>query len=248
MQFISENEDTDNHRNVEPKSLWRLIGTVAIVVAGFLGGWNYGGPSFADYPEMPSVADDYCKHLWTRNAKNDPALLCYLTTLPERLCRPTEKQSFVALVALYRNHTNQFQRDLQTAYNAPRWATLTRPGEFIAALYETVMIVGDDGTFSSTAHPKSGTPGSGPQPLPNTYSMQKLQEHFRADAKRFMSPTLPEAMKVHRVPYHQLVDALRSLHKNGYINKSDFGWFPDSFVLDALGYETSAVSDCPIVR
>jgi hypothetical protein len=229
----------------EPNSyqLYGWAAAVALIVAACFGAWFYLWPKLADYPDFPSAANGACKQFWVSHAQNDEALHCYLTFQPSRFCDPIEKQSLVALVSFYRAHAEQFQADLQTAYNAPRWQTLTRPGEFLAALKEATDIVGTDGTFSSPAHPTAENPGSD-QEQPKTDAMEALDKHFAEDAKRLMPPTLPAAFKVKHIPYQTLVEALRNLHHQGYINIEDFGWSPDSLATDALAYEPDVNSSC----
>ena len=247
MQGLEESDHWDDGSRIEQKSGWRSVGIAALVLGAFLGGWFYSGDDVPDYPGLPSIADASCRRLWVKHAQNDPALLCYLTAAPSRLCDSAEKQSLLAVISLYRSHANSFNSDLQTAYNGPRWAALSRPREFIAAMREAVAIsAGDgDGTFSSMAHDSNGNVITNfSKEEPQGQAIKTLDDHFAEDAKRLKPPTLDAAMKVGRVPYGQLIDALRQLQKQGYLSESDFGWFPDSLVSDALNGNPKAKSPC----
>lgn len=59
-----------------------------------------------------SVADKYCADKWVANARNDPALVCYLTSQTERLCLPVEREHLSHIIQRYLLDQERFSRQL----------------------------------------------------------------------------------------------------------------------------------------
>jgi hypothetical protein len=59
-----------------------------------------------------SVADKYCADKWVANARNDPALTCYLTSHTDRLCKPGEREHLAHIVQRYLLDQERFSRQL----------------------------------------------------------------------------------------------------------------------------------------
>jgi hypothetical protein len=61
-----------------------------------------GSPAVVDFKNLPpSAADADCKSKWVDEARNDPALACYLTTKTKRLCDPAEREHLAKFISAY---------------------------------------------------------------------------------------------------------------------------------------------------
>ncbi|NMD08837.1 MAG: hypothetical protein GYA66_12770 [Phyllobacteriaceae bacterium] len=67
--------------------------------------------SWGDPPH--SVLASKCEHLWVDGARNDPALECYLTAMPDRLCRVAEKEHLLWFIGRYEKGKTQFDAKLR---------------------------------------------------------------------------------------------------------------------------------------
>lgn len=67
----------------------------------FPGGWSLPVPLFGEAPV--SILASKCERLWLDEARNDPALECYLTSQTDRLCRESEKQHLLWFITRYQN-------------------------------------------------------------------------------------------------------------------------------------------------
>jgi hypothetical protein len=66
--------------------------------------------TFKDLP--PSVADAACKQKWVDEARNDPALSCYLTNQQSRLCNPDERKHLAMFISAYEGQRRIFEAKL----------------------------------------------------------------------------------------------------------------------------------------
>lgn len=73
-------------------------------------GWTV--PSFTWGDPPVSILASKCERLWVDEVRNDPALECYLTSQPSRLCRETEKQHILWFISRYQKAREQFDSKL----------------------------------------------------------------------------------------------------------------------------------------
>jgi hypothetical protein len=93
-----------------------LGGIVAFFAFGFAYFWSDLVALYYNHSERPvSVVDNQCQRLWVPRAQNDPALICYLQTRPERLCDPAERESLVWTFNQYVSDRATYLSDLKGA-------------------------------------------------------------------------------------------------------------------------------------
>jgi len=74
------------------------------------GGWTIPSFSWGDPPV--SILASKCERLWIDEARNDPALECYLTSQTDRLCRASEKQHILWFIRHYQESRAKFEGKL----------------------------------------------------------------------------------------------------------------------------------------
>jgi hypothetical protein len=89
-------------------------GSMAVFWGLFMPGYSL--PSFTWGDPPVSVLASKCERLWIEDARNDPALECYLTSQRDRLCRETEKEHLIWFVSRYEQG--------KAAYDAKLWSYL----------------------------------------------------------------------------------------------------------------------------
>jgi hypothetical protein len=62
---------------------------------------------------LVSAADGTCAQLWVNGARNDPALLCYLSHDVERLCKTSEKMHLAYTMKRYLSDKTDFEDKLR---------------------------------------------------------------------------------------------------------------------------------------
>jgi hypothetical protein len=100
--------------------------------------------------ERVSIVDNICGQLWVSRAQNDPALLCYMNTRPERFCNADERLSFMARFNHYVHDRDAFAADMQGALVAISIQTglnntpqNNRSNDPLAALHQATASVGN---------------------------------------------------------------------------------------------------------
>ena len=89
-------------------------GSMALFWGLFMPGYSLPSFSWGDPPV--SVLASKCERLWIDEARNDPALECYLTSQRDRLCRESEKDHLIWFVSRYEQG--------KSAYDAKLWSYL----------------------------------------------------------------------------------------------------------------------------
>lgn len=90
-----------------------MLSAVSFMVFGtlYLPGFSVM-PTF-EWGEPPkSIRASKCDRLWVDEARNDPAIECYLTSQTDRLCRPTEKEHLLWLISRYERDKAKFNAKL----------------------------------------------------------------------------------------------------------------------------------------
>lgn len=208
-----------------------VLVVVTLIAAIFCGWWAWSLKSNA-YAEVTlvSAADGVCKSLWVKDARNDPALLCYLQSQTNRLCSANEKQHLAQVFERYFRDGEKFQHNLVDLRDLPKQAAATNVAAVAVVMSAAGSMAFEGATFSSTS---KGTVD--PMESPELQdAMRKINDSYNAELKRLKTPALLASMAVAQLPRSQLVEALRRLGEKGYVQKSDFGWFPDAMIADAL--------------
>ena len=82
-----------------------------------------------------STADKYCESKWVENARNDPALVCYLSSHTDRFCQPNERRHLAYVVERYLLDQERFGRQLAISLAGVRSrANNSQNGEIQATL------------------------------------------------------------------------------------------------------------------
>ncbi len=85
-------------------------GSMALFWGLFMPGYSMPSFSWGDPPV--SVLASKCERLWIDQARNDPALECYLTSQRDRLCRETEKEHLIWFVGRYERGKAEYDAKL----------------------------------------------------------------------------------------------------------------------------------------
>lgn len=90
-----------------------MLSTLSFAVFGTMYFPGFGGmPSF-DWGAPPkSILASKCERLWVDDARNDPALECYLTSQPDRLCRTSEKDHLLWFINRYEKGKSAYEAKL----------------------------------------------------------------------------------------------------------------------------------------
>lgn len=90
-----------------------MLSTLSFIVFGTL--WIPGFslvPDFSWGDPPSSVLASKCERLWVDEARNDPALECYLTSQTDRLCRTGEKEHLLWFIRRYEKGKSRFDAKL----------------------------------------------------------------------------------------------------------------------------------------
>jgi hypothetical protein len=219
-----------------------VSGMVGSLFAALVFGWWLSDFIMPSPAVLTSTADAACKSKWVKNAQNDPALLCYLQTQRARLCNPAEKQHLKQLFAQYLKQKDQFASDINDLQNLPKQAAAKNTTEVALVLKASSDMMNGGGSFSSLAN---GTQSADPMEDPKLQAaMQKINNSYNAEMNRLKTPALVAALAVPQVPRLQLVAAIKILGEYGYIEKSDFGWFPDVLIADGFAEVNAVLPKC----
>lgn len=85
-------------------------GSMALFWGLFMPGYSL--PSFTWGDPPVSVLASKCERLWIDEARNDPALECYLTSQRDRLCRQSEKDHLIWFVGRYERGKAEYDAKL----------------------------------------------------------------------------------------------------------------------------------------
>jgi hypothetical protein len=218
-----------------------MILAIGSLCAALALGWWASDFIFPERKNQTSIADASCKSKWVKNAQNDPALLCYLETQPERLCNPSEKQHLAELFDRYAKQTEIFKKDLLDLQELPKQAAATNTAEVALVMNANVEMM-NSGSFQTLSN---GTKSVDPMESPELRAaIKKIEDSYNAEAKRLKTPALLAAMAVPQLPRSKMVAAITKLGEAGYLQKSDFGWFPDAMVADAFADITNQNMGC----
>ena len=166
---------------------------------------------------LTSAADQKCKQLWVTNARNDPALECYLTTETARLCRSEERVHLANLLYRYRKESLYLAANVTVGVFAPRVLPLGGPDELeaVQARLEAIEKGQADDRRQLEAIQRAGA------------ERAALIERFTADS-------LDAALGVAQLPDEWIIADIRSLAESGLMRKKDFGWFAGELVTAAF--------------
>lgn len=181
-----------------------------------------GTPPWGD---LKSIVDPLCRSLWVEGARNDPALLCYISTDTGRLCRASERAHLAAVVKSYRSQRYRFEG-----------STLLGLLGFGAA-GKTGMLPTD--ILRMAQQTRGGMNGK-------RYTTTEIAEHEKADRlmierivkaqKAFARSPMALAMKVEVISDQVLSRHMEDLSRDGLMLKADYGWWPDSLTDGIWGY------------
>lgn len=90
-----------------------IFGTMSFAFFGTFylpGGWSLPTPLWGDAPV--SILASKCERLWLDDARNDPAMTCYMTSQPDRLCRASEREHLVWMASRYQKARSTFEGKL----------------------------------------------------------------------------------------------------------------------------------------
>ncbi len=90
-----------------------MLSTLSFMVFGTF--WIPGFslvPDFSWGEPLPSVLASKCERLWVDEARNDPALECYLTSQTDRLCRSSEKEHLLWFISRYEKGKSAYEAKL----------------------------------------------------------------------------------------------------------------------------------------
>jgi hypothetical protein len=90
-----------------------------------------------------SVLVSKCERLWVDEARNDPALECYLTSQKDRLCRDSEKKHLRWFISRYEGGKDAFQgklwRYLLSVQTGMAWSKPAKKNEDTLQQYNRVV-------------------------------------------------------------------------------------------------------------
>jgi hypothetical protein len=169
--------------------------------------------------ELRSSADTACAPLWVINARNDPAIHCYLTTDISRLCKPSERVHLAKTFRSYHREANRYVANVLVRMFGPLIFPSVTASQVGAAQEEArVSIMGEPAG-------KNYKPGA----------MRDLAETRMKDLERFNVDGLDQALAVQRLPDEEIIAAVKKIAESGLMSQDDFGWFADTFIDDAFG-------------
>ena len=178
-----------------------------------------------------SQADAECRDLWVPNAKNTPAIVCYLTTNVARLCDPREKKHLAKVMKQYRLDRHSF--DSQMVFAGMKAAVVMQNS------LSTSNVTGMFKAIDEVS--REGGPG------PSVAGVQAFESHMKTLQKLddiSSSGSLEAALELEHIPDKELVKKIRRLGTEGYMTKGDFGWMSDELVGSAFEKVQEPKSSC----
>lgn len=181
--------------------------------------------------QLVSSVDSTCKEMWVPGARNGPALLCYLTSNPSRLCAKSERRHLAMVMREYR-------MDEAMKRNA-----LTLAGFKAVSIGQGAMTNGNIGVMTASIEDS----GKKSPRYTQAQANKAFEEHGKLIKKMEDSVNTPELnriMSVQSVPEVKIIAAIRRLGEAGFVAKGDFGWFSDDFVKAAFNGLTVKNAPC----
>jgi hypothetical protein len=178
-----------------------------------------------------SAADGPCKRMWVPNARNTPALVCYLTTNVARLCDHREKKHMAKIMRSYRN--DRVALTSQLMMGGVKAVAIARSDESmnnIRTMSESVAKAQNNENYVMTHADQKAFDAHG--------KMIKKME------KAVMTPGISASFAMTHISDKALAGKIRRLGAAGYMKKGDFGWFPDELVGEAFKDIKTAGNAC----
>jgi hypothetical protein len=188
--------------------LGALVAGVFTAVAYFSGGISGWPFTNSEPPAFVSKVDPICQRIWKSPGRNDDALACYMVESPHRFCDPQERQHLVSMIKRYRADIAVFQAKILKEVAS---------GEVFSEINAHIE------------RQEKGLPQPKLKPRPkNKYLKNKSLEANLADfQKKVFDPSS-------RGKNSELSMLLRGVLAQGYFDQSEFGWFQDELVTEAL--------------
>lgn len=177
-----------------------------------------------------SSADGACKKMWVPNAKNTPAIVCYLTTNVSRLCDPREKKHLAKVMRSYRNDRIAFSAQMSMA--GFKAVSIARGGESMnnmKIMSQSVAKQSSNQNYQLSAAESKAFDEHG--------KMIKKMEAVGDDI-------FDRTRDMKHISDQALAAKIRKLGTSGYMAKGDFGWFPDELVKAAFTGIKAAGTAC----
>lgn len=176
---------------------------------------------------LESSADSVCAPLWIANARNDPALDCYLTHNVERLCSVPEKLHMASVLRRYRFQTLRFEFNVLFAVLWPRLMPVATTEDLAQARAEVAAAI--DGK-AGPREPKA---------------LRKIAEARLRAIVESRPEGLDAALDVEELPQARHVASIRAIASRGLMKRHEFGWFPGDFVSAAFADIRADDKSCP---
>ena len=182
-------------------------GLFAIAAGAF---WCFGWPSSGNDGQFASKADPICQRIWKSPGWNNDALACYMVEYPSRFCDPGERRHFVAVLKRYRSDIDQAKA------KAIKDVTFGS-GEIFKDIQKEI-----DNQERGRTRPKA---------KPRAKNKYLRNRSIEEDVAAFQEKVFNSSLIGHDA---ELSALLRGVLEKGYFEPSEFGWFKDEIVSDAL--------------
>jgi hypothetical protein len=230
-----EEDDEEEGSTFTPGFVMALLALSLVVGGGtfFFAGSSVSMEALTKYrggEELVSSADVACKKLWVPAARNGPSLSCYLSNTPQRLCAKSEKKHLAMVFRQYRNEEVAFES--QMVFGGLQAATIMQnsmKNGNIEVMMKSIDEAGSDAPTYTKEETDKAWSGHG----------ETLKQMENA------ASGLDRAFRLEKVEEKTLIAKIKRLANQGYLVKSDFGWFPDTMVKVAFdGFVPPKVSNC----
>lgn len=179
--------------------------------------------AFAGDEDFVSASGAECDKLWVENARNDPAISCYLTTNVSRLCDPRERAHLAGKFKTYKHQSTVFETQIVLTGLRTSIALQNQMGGQAQGMFTSLdNQINGKGTKKDLQAVEKWT-----------NSLENIQDH-----------NLDAAFALKKVPDSSIVQMIRTLGESGYMTKWDFGWWTDSTVARAFDRLEVKESSC----
>lgn len=216
--------------------LAKYCAIAALLIAGSfaISGFSVSGerlPGSPPWGKLTSVVDPLCRGLWVEGARNDPALLCYISTDSGRLCRASERSHLAAVVKSYRSQRYRFEGS--TFLSLLGFGAAGKSGMLPTDMLRMVQQTRDG------MNGKRYTPAE----IADFEKADRLMmERMVKAQKAFAKSPLARAMKVEVISDQVLSRHIEDLSRDGLMLKADYGWWPDNLTDGIWGYAEVAAN------
>ena len=163
-----------------------------------------------------SVVDDDCAAKWVKNARNDTALICYLTMKVGRLCHDDEQKHLAGIITSYR---------AQAIFHDSQ---LAKTGIMAASA------IGDENPeMLEMARAYSAAPKAPLAEPVAKWAKQSIETYMRK-YKDLPDDTIAPGLHLPRVREEVLIRHIQDIGEKGYMKKWNFGQFVDPLVSAAF--------------